>query len=66
MTINDQTRLSSVLYWSGGSGGGTGTYGSVSRNQQLRVINGGQVHRGCGIGTTKLNRTSSNVDSAWS
>ena len=31
MTINDKTRLSSVLYWSGGSGGGTGTYGSVSR-----------------------------------
>ena len=31
LTINDQTRLSSVLYWSGGSGGGTGTYGSVSR-----------------------------------
>ena len=26
MTINDKTRLSSVLYWSGGSGGGTGTY----------------------------------------
>ena len=31
MTINDKTRLSCVLYWSGGSGGGTGTYGSVSR-----------------------------------
>ena len=31
MTINDKTRLSSVLYWSGGSGGGTGTYGCVSR-----------------------------------
>ena len=31
MTINDKTRLSSVLYWRGGSGGGTGTYGSVSR-----------------------------------
>ena len=31
LTINDKTRLSSVLYWSGGSGGGTGTYGSVSR-----------------------------------
>ncbi len=31
LTINDQMRLSSVLYWSGGSGGGTGTYGSVSR-----------------------------------
>ena len=31
LTLNDKTRLSSVLYWSGGSGGGTGTYGSVSR-----------------------------------
>ena len=31
LTINDKTRLSSVFYWSGGSGGGTGTYGSVSR-----------------------------------
>ena len=29
--INDDIRLSSVAYWSGGSGGGTGTYGSVSR-----------------------------------
>ena len=29
--INDDMRLSSVAYWSGGSGGGTGTYGSVSR-----------------------------------
>jgi outer membrane cobalamin receptor len=29
MTINDKTRLSSVLYWSGGSGGGTGTYGRI-------------------------------------
>ena len=32
MTINEKTRLSSVFYWSGGSGGGTGTYGSVSRS----------------------------------
>ena len=31
LEINDKTRMSSVLYWSGGSGGGTGTYGSVSR-----------------------------------
>ena len=31
ITINDKTRLSSVLYWSGGSGGGTGTYGSSFR-----------------------------------
>ena len=32
--ISDELRLSSVAYWSGGSGGGTGTYGSVSRNQR--------------------------------
>ena len=32
MTINDKARLSSVLYWSGGSGGGTGTYGSSFRS----------------------------------
>jgi len=35
LTINDKTRLSSVLYWSGGSGGGTGTYGSVSRKPAI-------------------------------
>ena len=29
LTINDQMRLSSILYWSGGSGGGTGTYGKI-------------------------------------
>ena len=31
LTINDKIGISSVAYWSGGSGGGTGTYGSVSR-----------------------------------
>ena len=31
LTINEKTRLSSILYWSGGSGGGTGTYGSSFR-----------------------------------
>ena len=31
LELNDKTRMSSVFYWSGGSGGGTGTYGSVSR-----------------------------------
>ncbi|SVC01508.1 uncharacterized protein METZ01_LOCUS254362, partial [marine metagenome] len=30
-TISDNMRLSSIVYWSGGSGGGTGTYGSSSR-----------------------------------
>ena len=29
LTINDKLRLSSVFYWSGGSGGGTGTYGRI-------------------------------------
>jgi len=31
LTLSDKARLSSVLYWSGGSGGGTGTYGSSFR-----------------------------------
>ena len=29
LTLNNKMRLSSVLYWSGGSGGGTGTYGRI-------------------------------------
>ena len=29
LTLNDQMRLSTILYWSGGSGGGTGTYGKI-------------------------------------
>ncbi|NQT64048.1 MAG: hypothetical protein HQ556_13890, partial [Candidatus Marinimicrobia bacterium] len=29
MNLSDKMRLSSVLYWSGGSGGGTGTYGKI-------------------------------------
>jgi len=29
LNINEKTRLSSVAYWSGGSGGGTGTYGRI-------------------------------------
>ena len=29
LTISDDIRLSSVFYWSGGSGGGTGTYGRI-------------------------------------
>ncbi len=28
-TLNDQMRLTSIFYWSGGVGGGTGTYGSL-------------------------------------
>ena len=32
LNLSDQMRLSTILYWSGGSGGGTGTYGSVVTN----------------------------------
>ena len=28
-TLNEKTRFSTIAYWSGGSGGGTGTYGSI-------------------------------------
>ena len=29
LTISDNMKLSTVVYWSGGSGGGTGTYGKI-------------------------------------
>ena len=29
LTLSDNMRLSTILYWSGGSGGGTGTYGKI-------------------------------------
>ena len=57
LELNDKTRLSSVFYWSGGSGGGTGTYGSVSR---MPAVEGerwyGKVHLGLGIGMQKLHK----------
>ena len=40
LTINDQMRLSSVLYWSGGSGGGTGTYGKIPTLDADGVLGG--------------------------
>jgi outer membrane cobalamin receptor len=40
LTINDQMRLSSVLYWSGGSGGGTGTYGEIPTLDADGVLGG--------------------------
>ena len=42
MNLTDKMRLSSVLYWSGGSGGGTGTYGDMLwdyGSQPTRVVN---------------------------
>ncbi|UCD37605.1 MAG: TonB-dependent receptor [Fidelibacterota bacterium] len=34
-TLNDQMRLSTIVYYSGGMGGGTGTYGSVKSSSAL-------------------------------
>ena len=66
MTINEKTRLSSVLYWSGGSGGGTGTYGSVKR---FPAVDGNAWYKSSPWqwdwnGEIEQNRT--NIDADWS
>ena len=40
MNINEKTSISSVLYWSGGSGGGTGTYGKIPTMDADGVLGG--------------------------
>jgi len=40
LTLNDQMTLSSILYWSGGSGGGTGTYGKIPTLDADGVLGG--------------------------
>ena len=66
LTINDKTRLSSVLYWSGGSGGGTGTYGSVSRKPAVE----GEAWYASSPWTwdwdAEITQNSDNIDSDWS
>ena len=57
-------RLSSVLYWSGGSGGGTGTYGSVSRQIDRRKQDKKKVQSDLGL--NEIAQNSANVDSAFS
>lgn len=37
-TFNEQMRLSTIVYWSGGHGGGTGTYGEVYRRDANGVL----------------------------
>ncbi len=64
--INDEMRLSSVLYWSGGSGGGTGTYGSVSR---IPAVEGNAWYASSPWmwdWNAEIEQNSANVDSAWS
>ncbi len=64
--INDDMRLSSVAYWSGGSGGGTGTYGSVSRTPAIE----GNAWYASSPWTwdwnSEIEQNSANVDSAFS
>ena len=65
-TLDDKTRVSSVLYWSGGSGGGTGTYGSVKR---LPAIEGNAWYSSSPWTwdwNGEIAENSANIDSAWS
>ena len=56
LELNDKTRLSSVFYWSGGSGGGTGTYGSVSRMPAVAGERWYASSPWIGIGMQKLHK----------
>jgi len=64
--INDDMRLSSVLYWSGGSGGGTGTYGSVSRKPAVEGEPWYASSPWMWDWDGEIAQNSSNVDSAFS
>ena len=64
--VNDQVRLSSILYWSGGSGGGTGTYGSVSRQPAVEGSPWYASSPWTWDWNAEIAQNSANVDSAWS
>ena len=64
--INDDMRLSSVLYWSGGSGGGTGTYGSVSRKPAVEGEPWYASSPWMWDWNAEIAQNSANVDSAFS
>ena len=64
--INDDMRLSSVLYWSGGSGGGTGTYGSVKRQPAIEGNAWYSSSPWMWDWNAEIEENSANVDSAWS
>ena len=65
-TINDKLRLSSVAYWSGGSGGGTGTYGSVKRKPAIEGNNWWASSPWQWDWNAEIAENSANIDSAWS
>jgi len=64
--INEEMRLSSVLYWSGGSGGGTGTYGSVSRQPAIEGSPWYASSPWTWDWNAEIAQNSANVDSAFS
>ena len=64
--INEDMRLSSVLYWSGGSGGGTGTYGSVSRTPAIEGNAWYSSSPWMWDWNAEIAQNSANVDSAFS
>ena len=64
--INDDMRLSSVAYWSGGSGGGTGTYGSVSRKPAVEGEPWYASSPWMWDWDAEIAQNSANVDSAFS
>ena len=64
--VNDQVRISSILYWSGGSGGGTGTYGSVSRQPAVEGSPWYASSPWTWDWNAEIAQNSANVDSAWS
>jgi len=64
--INEDLRLSSVLYWSGGSGGGTGTYGSVKRQPAIEGNQWWASSPWRWDWNAEIAENSANIDSAWS
>mgnify|MGYP003663101283 CR=1 FL=1 len=66
LTIDDKTSLSTVAYWSGGSGGGTGTYGSVKRFPAVADNAWYASSPWTWDWNGEIAENSANVDSAWS
>ena len=64
--VNDQVNISSILYWSGGSGGGTGTYGSVSRTPAVADNAWYASSPWAWDWNAEIAQNSDNVDSTWS
>jgi iron complex outermembrane receptor protein len=64
--VNDEVRVSSVLYWSGGSGGGTGTYGSVKRFPAIEGNSWWASSPWTWDWNGEIAENSANIDSAWS